>query len=204
MWVQAAMMGFQAISGYKNAKARAKYQRRMQEYKNKMTNIANAINQNAITTNTTLQIQQSAKQAVHMRKDELTTLASTAVAAAAAGVRGNSVTQTLLNVQQNASGLEKQRQDDLQQYFLQADQQRLSSTLSAVQNQDLSYIAKPKLSNYLLGAAADFAGSSQGQKALGSIFGSGGGSFPNVRTDSFSNGISSSHFSRSNTTVYWR
>ena len=157
MWfaVAAGAQALGAIGSYRADKARAKAQKAMQEYRNKMTNIANAINQNAITQNTTLAIQQSAKQAVHMRRDELSTLGSTSVAAAAAGVRGRSVNSTLLNVQRQAGLSEKQRSDDLQQYFLQARQQRLSSSLSAVQNQDLSYIPKPSLGSYLLKAAGN-------------------------------------------------
>ncbi len=142
-----------AFLSYGADKAQAKAAKRMQEYRNGMVNIANAINQNAITQNTTLAIQQSAKQAVHMRRDELSTLGSTAVASAAAGVRGRSVTSTLLNVQRQAGLMEKQRSDDLQQYFLQAQQQRLSSSLSAVQSQDLTAIPEPSLGAYLFDAA---------------------------------------------------
>lgn len=145
---------FMAFGSYRADKAQAKAQRAMKEYRNKMTNIANAINQNAITQNTTLQVQQSAKQAVFMRRDELSVAGSTVVAAGAAGVRGRSVNATLLDVQRSAGMQEKQRADDLQNYFVQETQQRLSSSLSAVQNQDLSYIPKPRLSTYLLGAVA--------------------------------------------------
>lgn len=143
----------QSYGQYRADKAQARAQKRLKEYRNKMTNIADAINQNAITQNTTLAIQQSAKKAVHMRRDEISTLGSAAVAAAAAGVRGRSVNATLIDVQRQAGMLEKQRSDDLQQYFLQERQQRLSSSLSAVQNQDLSYIPTPRLGTYMLNAA---------------------------------------------------
>ena len=201
MWTMLAAQGVSTLMNDKADKAQAKYQKRMQNYRNKMTNIANAINQNAITTSSTLQLQQSAQQAVYIKKDELSTTASSAVAAAAAGVRGNSVTQTLVSLQQKSAGLEKQRRDDLQQYFLQSDQQRLSSSLSAVQNQDLTHIPQPKLGQYLLKAGMEVAGSSQGQAAIGSLFsgGSSGG-----RTDSFSNGISRTHFSGTGNTITWR
>ena len=151
-----AAFGFNLLSAfgqYSADKANYKAQKALQAYNNKMAKIANAINQNAITQNTTLAIQQSAKKAVYLRKDEITTLGSTAVAAAAAGVRGRSVQQTLTDVQRNAGLLEKQRVDDLEQYFLQADQQRLGSALSAAMNQDYSYIPKPSLTSYLFEAA---------------------------------------------------
>lgn len=164
MWfaVAAGAQLLGAFGNYSADTAQAKAAIQMQEYRNKMTHIANAINQNAITQNTTLAIQQSARQAVHMRRDELSTLGSTAVAAAAAGVRGRSVNATLLDVQRNAGLLEKQRTDDLEEYFLQARQQRLGSALSAVQNQDLSYIPQPSLGSYLLNAAGSIAGMNVG------------------------------------------
>lgn len=155
--VQAGTSFLSAFMSYRGDKAQYKAQKAIQEYRNKMTNIANAINQNAITQNTTLAIQQSARQAVNMRRDELTTAGSTAVAAAAAGVRGRSVNATLMDVQRKAGLLEKQRTDDLEQFFMQARQQRLSSALSAVQNQDLTYIPKPRLSTYLISAASNAA-----------------------------------------------
>jgi hypothetical protein len=139
-----------------------------------MTNIANAINQNAITTNTTLAIQQSAKKAVHLRREEITTLGATAASAASAGVRGRSVNATILDVKRNAGLIEKQRTDDLRQVFLQEKQQRLGSTLSAVQNQDLTYLPKPKFSNYLAGAMISSAKQAVG--ALSGGMGGGGGS----------------------------
>ena len=160
MWFAAAMAGSSLLSsalGYSADKEQAEAAQKMQQYRNKMTNIANAINQNSITTNTTLAIQQSAKKAVYMRRDELSTLGSTAVAAAAAGVRGNSVNASIMNAKRNASLIEKQRSDDLEQTFTQMDQQRLSSTLSAVQNQDLSYIPTPSLGAAMLNAGTQAA-----------------------------------------------
>jgi hypothetical protein len=156
MWMKAAQVGMSMISAigkHKQAKADAKAARAMQAYRNKMTNIANGINQNAITQNTTLAIQQSAKRAVHMRRDALQTAGATEASAAASGTKGNSVNATLLDVHRNAGLLEKQRADDLEGFFLQQTQQRLSSALSAAQNQDLTHIPKPKLSSYLMDAA---------------------------------------------------
>ena len=147
-----------SLAQYGADKAQAKANKAVQEYRNKMTRIADAINQNAITTNTTLAIQNSARQAVFMRRDEISTLGSTVVAAAAAGVRGNSVNKTLLDVKRNAAVQERMRQVDLEQQFLQFDQQRLSSALQAEQNRDYSYIATPKLGTYLLSAGTKVAG----------------------------------------------
>lgn len=152
-WMMLAAQGLQAYGNYRSAKANAKAQRAMKEYRNKMVSIANAVNQNAITQNTTLQIQQSAKRAVFIKADAIRTEGSAEASAAAAGVKGNSVNATLLDIQRNSSLVEKQRADDLENFFLQQQQQRLNSTLSAQQNQDLSVIQRPNLSSHLFGAA---------------------------------------------------
>ena len=164
MWfaVQAAMQVAGAVAQYKGDKAQAKAAQRMQDYRNKMLSISNAMNQNSITTNTSLAIQQSARQAVYMRRDELSTLGSTAVSAAAAGVKGRSVNATLLDVQRNAGYAERQRSEDLELQFLQYDQERLNSSLSATMQTDLSYIPKPKLSSYLIKAAGNIASQKAG------------------------------------------
>lgn len=141
-----------ASGQYRADKRRYKAQKALQDYNNKMTRIADAMNQNAITTNTTLAIQQSARTAVNLRREELTRMGASTVAAAAAGVRGRSVNNTLLNIQRGAGLKEKARQTDLEQQFLQFTQQRRGSALSAVQNQDLSYISKPSFATYMLGA----------------------------------------------------
>lgn len=140
---------------YRADRAQAKAQKAIQAYRNKMLNISNAMNQNSITTNQTLAIQQSAKQAVFQRRDELSTLGATAVSAASAGVRGNSVNMSLLDVQRNAGFQEKARQTDLEQQFMQFRQERLTSNLSAVMGMDYSYIPKPALGSYMLKAAMD-------------------------------------------------
>lgn len=144
----------QGFMSYGADRAQAKAQKRMQEFRNKMTYLANAVNQNAITTNVTLAQQQSAKAAVNMRRDEIGATGSASVAAAAAGVRGRSVTATMLNIQRRAGLNEKARTDDLEQMWLQTDQQRLGSAMSAAQQQDYSYIPTPDLGTYLLGAGA--------------------------------------------------
>lgn len=144
-----------AYGSYRANKAQAKAQRKMQKYRNTMTNLANAINQNSITQNETNTIQQSARQSVYQRKDEMSAKGAAVVAAAAAGVGGNSVNQTVIGIQRDAALIDKQRTDDLDQFFLQTHQQRLGSSFAAAQNQDLSYIPKPRLSTYLFGAVAE-------------------------------------------------
>ena len=141
-----------AYGTFSASKAKADAQRAVQKFNNKMVNIANAMNQNVISTNTTLNIQQSARKAVALDRNELTAVGAATVSAAAAGVRGNSVDSTIDNVQRGAGLLEHQRELDLEQQFDQQFNQRLNSSFSARQNQDTSYIAKPSLASAMFGA----------------------------------------------------
>lgn len=145
---------FMQYGKYRADKAQAKADRAMQEYKNKMVNIADAMNQNSITTNTTKTIQQSARQAVHLRRNEIGVLGSTASAAAAAGVRGRSVNATIIDAKRNAGFAEGARVRDLEGAQDQFTQQRIGSRLSAIQNQDLTHIPKPRFSTYMFSAVA--------------------------------------------------
>lgn len=156
MWfaISAGLQLAGALGSYSADKAQAKAAAAMQEYRNKMANISNAINQNVITTNTTMAMQASAKKAVYMRKEEVQAVGAATVSAAAAGVRGRSVNSTIMDIQRNAALVEKQRADDLQAQFLESDAQRMQSSLSAAMQQDYSYIPKPKLGSYLMSAAA--------------------------------------------------
>lgn len=139
---------------YKRSKAKAKYARQMQEWRNKMVQLNNALNQNSITQNTTNAIQRSAEQAVFNKAEEMSVLGASSVQAAAAGVRGNSVNATFMNFQRQAALKEKGRQDDLQQQFTAFYNQRLQSGLSATHSTDYSHIESPKLGQYLFNAGA--------------------------------------------------
>ena len=141
-----------AYGSYAADKARTTAQKAVQKYQNTMVNIADAMNQNVITTNTTLNIKQSARKAIALDRNELTAVGAATVNAAAAGVRGNSVDNTVDSIQRGAGLLEHQRELDLEQQFSQQFNQRLNSAFSAKQNQDRSYIAKPSLAGAMFGA----------------------------------------------------
>lgn len=147
---------------YRGDKAQYKASKQMQKWRNTMVNLSNAVNQNNITQNVTNTIRQSARRAVSMRRDELGVMGSATVAAASAGVRGRSVQATFFDVSRKAGQLERQREIDLEGFFQQATAQRVSSALSAAQNQDYTYIPKPSLGRYimkdLMQSASMFAG----------------------------------------------
>jgi len=167
-------LGLNLLGGYAQynaAKTQAKAQRAWQQYSNTMVRLSDAVNQNAITTNEILSQQAFADQAINIKQSNILTEAQAQVSAAAAGVKGNSVDDVMLDINRNAANAENQRQNDLAASYLTFDQQRQSSSMSAAMSQDYSYIPRPKLGSYLLDATV---------KSFGGQGGFSSGSTPNM------------------------
>jgi hypothetical protein len=176
MWyLQAAKMGLNFLSAgmsYNADKERSKAQQAWQAYSNTMVSLSDAVNQNAITKNEILANEAFADQAIQNQKSGLISEAHVEVAAAAAGVKGRSVNQAMLDVQRNTANQEYQRQRSLRNANLAFDQQRLQSGLSAKMQTDSSYIPTPSGSSYFLNALS----SSMSGTGFSDLFGSKGGS----------------------------
>lgn len=159
-----------AEANYQADKAQWKAQTAWQKYRNTMVNLSNSINQNAITQNEILAQQAFADQALKIKKGSLMSTARAEVAAAAAGVKGRSVNQAMLDVKRNAANREYERQVSFTNANLAFDQQRLQSKMSADMQQDYTYLPKPNSASYYLNAfiktaneaAAAFGGGSGG------------------------------------------
>lgn len=123
-------------------------------YSNAMTDLSNSINQNAITTNEVLAVQASDLRALDISKVSIAQAAQANVVAAAAGVKGRSVNQSIFDIQRNAATADYNRVVELNNQFLAFDQQRLNSSMSARLNQNYSYVAKPSASTALLGSVS--------------------------------------------------
>lgn len=134
-----------AVANFMNQKAVSKYKRKLQAYNNKMVNISNAINQNAITNNLSTQMSKFARIAVDLEANKLGQVASAEVMAATAGVSGNSVDATIMDIQANAAGKEYNRQTELNSMLLATDQQSRQSNMSAKMGQNHNYIPKPNM-----------------------------------------------------------
>ena len=139
--------------------------RAWQNYSNTMVRLSDAVNQNAITTNEILSEQAFAEQAIGIKQSNILTEAQAQVTAAAAGVKGVSVDDVMLDINRNAAEAENKRQNDLAASRLSFDAQRQNSAMSAAQSQDYSYIPRPKLGSYLLDATIKSFGGSGGFSA---------------------------------------
>ncbi len=142
---------------YIAAKQRSKAEQKWQSYQNAMTNLSNAQNQTAISHNEEMAVQQAGQERVDIQRGGMITEAKVAVQAAAAGVAGKSVTESLLDVQRNAAAREQSSIEELNNTLLGYQQKRASSEFEAKIRQNYSYIPTPSAGDYLLNASMDIA-----------------------------------------------
>lgn len=159
MWSDLALSGGLAAlrSGmqYSEAKKSADAKQAWQSYKNTMTQLSNANNQNTITTNENIQRKASVDQAFDIDRSEYLTSAQAEVSAAASGTAGRSVNAVQFDIERNASFAQSQRQNDLSAQYLQDDNSRQQSAFQAANQMDYSPIPQPNPATYMLNFATD-------------------------------------------------
>lgn len=143
---------------YAMASAKAKVQKQMQDYNNKMARLSDAMNQNAITTNVSLAIQRSAMESESIQRQGRAEVGSVISQAGATGTTGTSVTLAKQAVQAAEAGAQYQRELALRDTFLATDQQRRASTFAADLQQDYSPIEKPSATKAFVGMLGTAAG----------------------------------------------
>lgn len=158
-WSQLAIQGVgsavQHGMSFITARREAKSQKRWQDWRNKMLAFANAEQQNTITLNERMAIQRSAMERQAIQTSARLTGASTAVSAAAAGVTGRSVIQTMNQVKRNAAAAEYRRETDLKQQLMGFQIQRESLNMQEVQQREYNPIPTPSGASQMLGFATD-------------------------------------------------
>lgn len=142
---------------YKADRDKAKAQKKWQRYSNIMTNFNNAMNQSVISQNEQMATSQAVQEKVNIQRGGMLTEAKVAVQAAAAGVKGRSSNQTLIDVQANVASRERTKEIELDNTLRGFAQSRKQSDMSTKMQQDYSFIPKPSASSYLLSSSMDMA-----------------------------------------------
>lgn len=137
------------IYGSKKAKSDAKWQ----DYNNRMVMIQNGMNQNAITTNENMRRERLAIQKFSLQKQEMATIASAEVAAAATGTIGRSVNMVLFDINRNAAQTRARMDKDSDYAEEQARNQRENAAMGAQTQLDLRTIPSPNPATAMLGIA---------------------------------------------------
>lgn len=166
--------GLQYLSAQKEASAR----KAMQKYTNRMVDLSNAASQNTITENEIQDRQSLADQAFLNKRAALEQAGTTEVAAAAAGVEGNSVNSAMFDVTRQAAMVEGRRQLEYASHMLAFDTQRTNTDNAAVMQKDNSILPSPSVGNYLFSAVANSAAPLLQIAGFGDTTGSGGSGKP--------------------------
>lgn len=156
-FLQAGVNAIGQIGSFIAAGRKAESDRAWQEYNNKMTRIADAVNQGNITTNDNMRRERKHTQLMQVQKSKLATKASAEVAAAATGTTGNSVNAVLFDVDRNAANANRAIERDDQMQDVVSDNQRFSSALQLQTNLDLRTITGPTAGSLLLGIGSALA-----------------------------------------------
>ena len=159
MWADLALSGAQSLikqgMSYQAASTKAKADRQWQAYKNAMVKLADANNQNAITTNEVMLDRRVANQRFNIERSEYMTAGQAEASAAAAGTGGRSVDMVVFDIERNASMQQANVTSDQEAQYAQHDEQRRNSAFQAVMQQDHTFIPSPNLATYALGFASD-------------------------------------------------
>lgn len=158
MWADMALAGLQSgissVGQFILGSMEAKAKRKWQKYNNQMVAIANAQNQNSITTNEILATERASIQKFNIDRSEIITSGQAEASAAAADTEGRSVNAVIFDVERNAGMQRAQVQSDLEAQYLQFSQQRKNSAFQMAQQQDHSFIPMPNPVTALLNFGA--------------------------------------------------
>lgn len=153
----ASKMGLSLISSafkYSAAAKEAKAKEAYQKYHNSMVQLSAASQQNSVTLNEIMYNEASADQALQIQKGGITSSGTIEASAAAAGVKGNSVYLSMLDVKRNAVQAEYKRAATFKNAMLSFDAQRQNIAFGAVMNRDNSFIPTPNAASYILSGIA--------------------------------------------------
>lgn len=150
MAAQAAMYIGEEVLSRDAASAEAKAQKKLQRYRNTMVGITAGESQNAVTTNTTLQMMANARESFDIQRNQIQAEGEAAVAAGAAGVAGGSTDALMQDVRRNAARRQYQRGQDLRGIFMSEGAQRRSIAMQAETAKTTGYFPKPSTAASLL------------------------------------------------------
>jgi hypothetical protein len=163
MWADLVISGAQSLIkqglSYSAAQQQAKSARQWQAYKNAMVKLADANNQNAITTNEVLLEGRVSNQRFQINRSKYITSGQAEAAAAAVETEGRSVDMVVFDIERNASMQQANVTADLEAQYMQHDEQRRSSAFQAAMQTDYTYLPNPNIATYALGFATDMTNS---------------------------------------------
>lgn len=142
-----------AISSNRAEKKKAKSERAARDFSNRMVALSNIADQNTISINEERQRRAKELAITQVQSGSIRAQGAAAVAAATAGVTGQSVSLQAVDIARSAATVEKSVRDDFKTSLIDFDQQRKTIARRARAGLDTSVIAGPsgfKLAGELL------------------------------------------------------
>lgn len=150
-WLQLGLGGLQAMQSYSSASDNASYEEAYQKYQNTMTQLSASVADNGINDNEVFSNQAFAQEGMQIQKQDAISVAQAQVQAAASGVTGTSVNDTLTDINRQSGQAESQREDQLTQSWTAFDAQRQNTAMTAATKMNYSPIQQPNLAASLMG-----------------------------------------------------
>ena len=140
-----------AVMGHLAKKREAKFMESVKAYNNTFVDITKSNNLNAIKVRTIQGRDQATRDAFTIQTHRLEAEAEAEVNAAAAGVQGNSVALTMMQVNRQAANAEHRRQEGLKSHYISMNRAHINTRLSAAGQKNNDYIPKPQAASMLAG-----------------------------------------------------
>tara|TARA_R110000868_G_scaffold345328_1_gene606434 strand:- start:206 stop:754 length:549 start_codon:yes stop_codon:yes gene_type:complete len=150
-------MGISAISAigeHQTRNIQADMNAASQAYGNTMRKISTSQNLNAVTQNTIAVEDKARRLEGVLQQQSIKDSAAAEVNAAAAGVAGGSVQQTLLGLRRSALNAQNARMRNLVSAQFSADKQKSNIRLAGIMGEDISVLQRPSVASSLLGLGA--------------------------------------------------
>ncbi len=154
MYAQMGMKVVDALSAHGQAKHKVRMEEIMRDYQQTMSDISAAQQLNTMTANEISARDASIRAASALDIQSLQDRAGAEVEAAAAGVAGGSVRNTMRGLTRSRLMAKKAMHDKVQAQKRSFTQDRRNVALARVMNKDVSVIPKPSAASALLGLGA--------------------------------------------------
>lgn len=144
-----------SVAGLESRRIDAKMERAVQAYRNTMQAINTAQQKNMVTLNE-IAVQDASSRMEHdIQVQSMRDRGAAEVAAAAAGVKGNSVNLTMRDIASSSATANKNRLDNLKAQYAAYGQERRNIAVGAAMNKDVSVIPRPSVSSMLFGVSTN-------------------------------------------------
>ena len=155
MMAQMGLAGIGMVTDYMAARDEAAMARKMQKYRNAVNQLNARRQTSAVNVNESRMRSAGAQAEDMIRRTSIVDQGRAAVAAASAGVKGNSVSLVSREMQGSADRASFAARRQLNQQMADSKQQKASIAIGAVMNEDIQIIPKPSMGAMLLGAGTN-------------------------------------------------